>query len=170
MIRSTTTVLPSNNQERKDTPIVAGVLDYFPAAIAEVARVSKVSNDQHNPGQPMHWSRGKSADHADCLVRHLVDRGTLDSDGQRHTAKVAWRALALLQEELEDEGAAPGRGSQFPNDTPPWDTSEFYDLSNDRYRPLVDKDFDNMEKVLDETAARNLDSRFSECGNCGAPV
>jgi hypothetical protein len=49
----------------------------------------------------MHWARGKSADHADCILRHLIDRGTMDSDGLRHTAKVAWRALALLQEELE---------------------------------------------------------------------
>jgi hypothetical protein len=36
-------------------------------------------------------------------VRHLIERGTRDTDGQRHTAKVAWRALALLQEELEAE-------------------------------------------------------------------
>lgn len=95
--------LPTDKQDRKSTPITTGVLDYFPAAMAEVARVSNAGNDQHNPGQPLHWARGKSTDHADCIVRHLVDRGTLDDDGQRHTAKVAWRALALLQEELEAE-------------------------------------------------------------------
>lgn len=107
--------LPTNAQKRKDTPIVRGVLDYFPAAIAEVARVSKLGNDQHNPGQEMHWARGKSSDHADCIVRHLMDRGTIDTDGVRHSAKVAWRALALLQEELEKAGAAPGRASRFPD-------------------------------------------------------
>ena len=104
--------LPTDAQERKDAPVTSGVLDYFPAAIVEVARVSKRGNDQHNPGQPLHWARGKSTDHADCLSRHLIDRGTLDSDGMRHSAKVAWRALALLQEELEAEGAPVGRGSK----------------------------------------------------------
>lgn len=108
------TVLPTGHQERKDTPIMRGVLDYFPAAIAEVARISKKGNDQHNPGQPIHWARGKSTDHADCAVRHLMDRGKIDSDGERHTAKAAWRVLAELQEELEREGATPGRASVFP--------------------------------------------------------
>lgn len=93
--------LPTTASDRKAAPVVSGVLDYFPLAITEVARISKAGNDQHNPGQPLHWSRGKSADHADCIVRHLIERGTVDNDGQRHTAKAAWRALALLQEELE---------------------------------------------------------------------
>lgn len=97
------TSLPTAAAERKAIPITTGVLDYFPDAIAEVARVSKAGNDQHNPGQPLHWAKEKSTDHADCIVRHLIERGTRDSDGQRHSAKVAWRALALLQTELEKE-------------------------------------------------------------------
>lgn len=99
--------LPSDAQGRKDIPLCTGLLDYFTAALAEVAKVSKAGNDQHNPGQPLHWSRGKSTDHADCAVRHLAERGSRDTDGQRHTAKLAWRALALLQEELEAAGEAP---------------------------------------------------------------
>jgi hypothetical protein len=91
-------------KERKDRPMATGVLDYFPDALAEVAGCSKVGNDQHNPGQPLHWAKGKSTDHADALLRHLADRGTIDSDGVRHSAKVAWRALALLQIELETAG------------------------------------------------------------------
>lgn len=90
-------------QERKAMPVCTGAIDYFPDALMAVANLSKVANDQHNPGQPMHWSRDKSTDHADCIVRHLIDRGTFDSDGQRHSAKVAWRALALLQVEIEAE-------------------------------------------------------------------
>lgn len=78
-----------------------GVLDYFPRAIMAVAHVSFVGNEQHNPGQPMHWARDKSTDHADCILRHLAERGTIDDDGLRHAAKVAWRALALLETELE---------------------------------------------------------------------
>ena len=97
-----------------------GLLWYFPAALAEVARVSKRGNDQHNPGQPMHHARGKSSDHADCILRHLTDAGTIDSDGLRHSAKVAWRALALLQEELEQQAGAPlPRNARLPQPAPP---------------------------------------------------
>jgi len=96
-------LLPADPKVRKDLPIATGVLDYFPLAIAEVARVSKAGNDQHNPGQPLHWDRTKSLDHADCIPRHLIDRGRMDTDGMRHSAKLAWRALALLQTELEAE-------------------------------------------------------------------
>jgi hypothetical protein len=99
--------LPTDAAARKAAPMAEGVLWYFPAALAEVARVSKAGNDQHNPGQPMHHARGKSTDHADCILRHLADAGLRDSDGLRHTAKVAWRALALLQEELERQEGAP---------------------------------------------------------------
>lgn len=95
--------LPVEPGERKTYPVITGVLDYFPLAIAQVAKVSKQGNDQHNPGQPLHWARNKSQDHADCIARHLIERGTIDTDGMRHTAKAAWRALALLQEEMEKE-------------------------------------------------------------------
>lgn len=94
-------VLTTDAKARKDTPITTGVLDYFPLAIAEIARLSKAGNDQHNPGEPLHWAKEKSTDHADCIVRHLLERGTFDTDGMRHSAKVAWRALAMLQIELE---------------------------------------------------------------------
>lgn len=36
-------------------------------------------------------------------MRHFVERGTLDTDGIRHSAKLAWRAMALLQKEIEGE-------------------------------------------------------------------
>lgn len=101
----------SEAAERKAQPITSGVLDYFPDAIAEVSRISKLGNDQHNPGQPLHWERGKSTDHADCIARHLKDRGKRAPDGARHSGNLAWRALALLQEEIEAErlnaGVAP---------------------------------------------------------------
>ena len=99
--------LPSDAATRKAVPMVSGLLDYFPDALAEVAHVSKVGNEQHNPGQAMHWARNKSTDQADCILRHLVDRGGTDSDGLLHSAKVAWRALALLQEELEQSRGLP---------------------------------------------------------------
>lgn len=96
-------ILPTDPKERKSYPVASGVLDYFPDALAVIANVSWVGNEQHNPGTPLHWDRSKSTDEADTLIRHFLQRGTLDSDGIRHTAKMAWRALALLQKELENE-------------------------------------------------------------------
>jgi len=115
-------MLPTDAQSRKDTPMATGVLDYFPDALAEVARVSKAGNDQHNPGQPLHWAKEKSTDHADCIMRHLSERGTVDTDGQRHSAKVAWRALALLQTELEAEHGHGGE--EAPRQGPSMDSQE----------------------------------------------
>ena len=100
-------VLPTDSAVRKEIPIFSGVLNYFPLAIAAVARVSKRGNDQHNPGQPMHWAREKSTDHADCILRHMIERGTLDTDGILHDAKVAWRALAQLQLAIEKIRSTP---------------------------------------------------------------
>lgn len=114
----TDAALPTDPKARKNLPLVRGLLDYFPAALAAIADVSRVGNDQHNPGEPMHHARGKSSDHADCIVRHLMDRGTVDTDGLRHAAKAAWRVLALLQEELEAAGAPLARGARV---TPPTD-------------------------------------------------
>lgn len=97
----TNTTLPTVAADRKQCPIFSGVLMYFPDAIAEVAHTSYMGNEQHNPGEPLHWSRGKSDDHEDCLTRHIIERGTIDTDGIRHSAKAAWRALAILQLEIE---------------------------------------------------------------------
>lgn len=87
--------------ERKQTPIYSGVLMYFPDAIREIARCSFIANEQHNPNTPMHWDRSKSGDELDALTRHLLEAGTVDTDGILHSTKVAWRALANLQKELE---------------------------------------------------------------------
>lgn len=95
--------LPTDAVERKESPVATGVVDYFPDALVEIARVSFIGNEQHNPGTPLHWDRSKSKDEADALMRHFIDRGSFDVDGCRHSAKMAWRALALLQKEIEDE-------------------------------------------------------------------
>lgn len=104
-----------------------GLLDYFPAACAAVAELSRIGNEQHNPGEEMHWARGKSADHADCAVRHLMERGTIDADTVRHSTKAAWRALANLQMELEEAGAPLARGARVeaPAKTVTPDVSKF---------------------------------------------
>jgi len=113
--------LPTDSNERKNYPMMSGVLNYFPAALAGVAKISKAGNDKHNPGQPLHHARGKSSDHGDCILRHLTDtqdllaakeRGQLITSDQVLTeaSQLAWRALALSQELHEKYGAplAPG--------------------------------------------------------------
>ena len=97
------TNLPTDASERKTIPIATGFIDYFPLAIIAVAELSRIGNDQHNPGKPLHWDRSKSGDESDALMRHFLQRGTVDTDEVRHSTKVAWRALALLQKELEDD-------------------------------------------------------------------
>ena len=105
-------LLPTDAKERKKIPLASGVLDYFESALIEVAKVSYTGNEQHNPGENLHWARGKSQDQADTMLRHFVERGKMDADGTRHSAKMAWRALAILQLELEAEGAPVARGAR----------------------------------------------------------
>lgn len=105
--------------------MVSGLLAYFPAALAGVARHSKLGNDKHNPGEPLHHARGKSSGHADCLVRHLVDMQDLmvnrDMQIDRNSLLLAeanalcWRALALSQELHENHDGAPlAPGARVP--------------------------------------------------------
>jgi len=96
------TTLPEGAKERKQFPIASGFMDYFPDAIVAIANISYRGNQQHNSDKPLHWDRSKSADEADAMLRHFLQRGTLDTDGVAHTAKMAWRALALLQKEIEE--------------------------------------------------------------------
>ena len=85
-------------------PLAAGCYDLFPDALAEVARVSQVAQEQHGiEGDEIQWDRSKSVNDADALQRHFQRRGTLDTDGRRHSGKVAWRALARVQREMEGE-------------------------------------------------------------------
>lgn len=107
--------LPDDALARKEIPIFSGCLAYFPSALVAVAALSAKGNDQHNPGKPLHWDRAKSGDEADALVRHLFQRGTTDSDGVLHSTKVAWRALAMLQKELEASGAPLAPGALTPS-------------------------------------------------------
>src|SRR3990167_1068637 len=101
------TSLPTNAKARKAVPLATGCFDYFHDALADVAALSRIGNEQHTPGKPLHWDRAKSTYEADCLARHFIQRGTNDTDGVRHSTKVAWRALALLQKEIETARVKP---------------------------------------------------------------
>jgi hypothetical protein len=99
-------LLQTDSKQRKRYPLFSGLMAYFPDACAAVAEVSLIGNEQHNPGQPLHHARGKSTDHLDCILRHAAEAGGFDGK-IRHSAALAWRALANLQEELENEMGFP---------------------------------------------------------------
>ena len=102
-------ILPTDAKKRKAIPVFSGCIAYFPLALAAVAELSRVGNDQHNPGKPLHWDRSKSQDELDALMRHLLDvaltgETATDTDDVLHLTKTAWRALAKLQKVLEERG------------------------------------------------------------------
>ena len=93
-------------EERKGIPVYSGFIKYFPDAILAVAQLSRIANEQHNPGTEVHWDKSKSQDEPDALMRHLIDEAKgehRDIDNVRHLTKVAWRAMANLQRTIENE-------------------------------------------------------------------
>lgn len=93
----------NKHTKRKQMPVYTGVLKYFPNALKYVSKVSLAGNDQHHPGKELHWDKSKSKDHLDALTRHLIDADKVDDDGLFHLGKVAWRALAALEDYLENK-------------------------------------------------------------------
>lgn len=95
-----------DDKVRKSYPIFDGCVMYFPDALMAVAEVSRKGNEQHNPGEPLHWARGKSMDQFNTALRHMIDHKKgfrLDKDEARHLAKACWRLLAALQLDIEAE-------------------------------------------------------------------
>jgi len=107
-------MLTKDKDERKTFPLYRGLFQYFPAALAEVAKVSHVGNEQHNPGQECFDNREKSNDDYDCMLRHMVEAEDIDDDGMLHAAKVAWRALRACQKILERRGHAAAPAARWP--------------------------------------------------------
>lgn len=127
--------LPTDSNERKDVPMWAGLLRYFPAALAAVARISLKGDRKHNPentGLPFH-ARAKSTDHDDCVIRHTMDKTDLLAAIERNeyadaeekaqlidamleeAACRSWRSLADYQELAERFGRAPiAPGAKMP--------------------------------------------------------
>lgn len=87
--------LPEDAKERKAIPVYTGFINYFPRAIAEVAKVSLAGGIQHGQtAETLHWDRPKSGDELDAMMRHVLDKDW---------AQVAWRAMANLEKYLERE-------------------------------------------------------------------
>ena len=105
-------MLTEDDAVRKSIPVYDGFICYFPRGMAEVAVHSKLSNDQHNPGEPMYWNRSKSMDHDNSEARHMLDKAIAGKDAPlRQQIEIqrarCWRSMAelecLLEKELEDE-------------------------------------------------------------------
>ncbi len=108
--------LPTDSAERKRWPLFSGLLRYFPSALAQVCNHSYIGNEKHNPGMPLQHARGKSSDHEDCIMRHLLDASEHPTASPARIDElrgVAWRALALLQEECEKAGHQPAPAASF---------------------------------------------------------
>jgi hypothetical protein len=104
--------------ERKMLRVFTVLCHYFPKAMREVTRVCVAGNAQHNPGEPLHWVRGKSMDQMNALFHHMVDHemgevfdqtdppeilAAVDGKPLYSMAKGAWRALAELELTIERE-------------------------------------------------------------------
>lgn len=102
-------MLPNDNTARKGIPLYTYLTQYHPNALVEVAKVAVAGNEQHNPGEPMHWAKGKSMDQLNTAMRHIFDHGmgnAYDRDDPyrcesrrpiMHLAKAAWRLLAEIE-------------------------------------------------------------------------
>lgn len=98
--------LPNDDAGRKRMQVWTYLMEYFPDALLAEVEVSIAGNEQHNPGEPLHWARDKSTDQYNTAFRHLWDHGRgikKDKDGQWHLAKAIWRLKAALQLEIEKE-------------------------------------------------------------------
>ena len=137
-----------DNAKRKSVPIFDGAVMYFPDALAEVAVVSRIGNEQHNPGQPLHWARDKSTDQFNTALRHLIEHkkdGRYDSAGMRRLAQAAWRVLAALQLDIEAE-AREAKNDAMKN-VQPIDPVSREVLSH--YLPCFDS-FGALDQAVDE--------------------
>lgn len=106
--------LPAEDEKRKEYPLWDGLFAYFPGALAEVARWSKVGGAKYNDNE-LRWVRELSTDHENKILRHLLDARQEDEDGFVEAVALAWRALALCQTILEERGWPEGeRGKRQP--------------------------------------------------------
>ena len=104
--------LPDDSKVREQYPLFDGLLGYFPAALLEISRWSKVGGAKYNKDR-LRWVREESTDHENKILRHLLDARQIDEHGFPEAVALAWRALALCQTILEEEyGRAAGVNGQ----------------------------------------------------------
>lgn len=87
-------LLPDDPQQRKAIPVYSAFMRFFPRAIVAVTKMSMEGQAQHNAdGDSIKWIRSASSDDKDALMRHVLEEDW---------AKVAWRAMAILEKHLEE--------------------------------------------------------------------
>lgn len=148
-------MLPTDYKARKALPLYTYLTQYHPDALMELVKVAVAGNQQHNPGEPLHWAQGKSMDQLNTAVRHIFDHGqgnvydTADDEYLKaagveghtmHLAKAAWRLLAEIQ--LLCDARAAGA----PIEKMVRGTHEFMesDLREPEPTPEVEKDYPRM--------------------------
>ncbi|MFI5397628.1 MAG: dATP/dGTP diphosphohydrolase domain-containing protein [Candidatus Binatia bacterium] len=100
---------PDEDKARKRLPMWTYITQYFPKALMAELGVAVAGNEQHNPGEPLHWAREKSTDQMNTAFHHMWDHcagKTKDTDGQYHLAKAIWRLKAELELTIEAEEQA----------------------------------------------------------------
>lgn len=142
--------LPDDYHERKTWQMFTYLTEYFPDSFEEEVRVAIVGNQQHNPGEPLHWARDKSTDQLNTAFRHQWDhktKGPKDKDGCYHLAKAIWRLKAELQLVIEKERAS----------APPVRIGESYECCTPR-----------CQNKLHNPTGAPLDVTIVKCEQCGA--
>lgn len=86
-------VFPEDDAERAKYPIGTFITEYFPNALAALAKHSWESNEKHNPGEPVHWAKDKSVGNIDRVFRHLIDGEMVHA---------AWRCLELIERQITE--------------------------------------------------------------------
>lgn len=153
--------LPIDSNDRKNYALFSGCLRYFPAALAGIAKTSKLGNDKHNPGQALHHARNKSQDHGDCIMRHLVDVNDLlaakgrgedikDEEILNEVSSMAWRALAFSQELHEKMGAplAPGARVDEKTQSKALDGTALYEAGEKAQKMVAEMVKSNKENIF----------------------
>lgn len=176
--------LGRDHAARKALPIMR-VLGYFTAAIAGLTRHAVRGNNQHNPGEPLHWARGKSTDHAECVGRHSFDmmdlhawlernpthpdrERVLDELEHEYDARL-WRAAADSQEFYEKFRGAPISPSSKLPEPPvklsPNDTLDVAALTENSGLPATLVRGFVPSGTVDEPIARMPGESFERCAH-----
>lgn len=84
-------IFPKDDAERQKYAVGTFICEFFPHAIAELARFSYEMQQKHNPDAPMGWAKDKSVGDGNQIFRHQMD-------GEYR--EVAWRGLEQLERSL----------------------------------------------------------------------
>ena len=85
---TTKAIFPKDDSERQKYAVGTFICEFFPHAIAELARFSYDMQQKHNPDAPMGWAKGKSVGDGNQIFRHQMDG---------EFREVAWRGLEQLE-------------------------------------------------------------------------